>query len=168
MKNKIIMDGSKIMIKAVLVNKVFIPIWEFTHENCEMYGDVYRHESHRSELFKDNFVDVYYDINTKEIQSGIKVEIYPKENNGFKVGEEVYISERGYGIIEKTEITEIVYQPDYNHVKWGEQAESDYGRWCDEKFDYDKLYHIVVYKEYYKIKGSDKLIWSHQLYRLKK
>jgi 3-oxoacyl-[acyl-carrier-protein] synthase-3 len=60
-----------------------------------MYGDIYFLNGKIYEFSSiESFHDVYYDINTKEISSGVKVDIYPTSTE-YKKGDTVFVSSSG-------------------------------------------------------------------------
>lgn len=158
-----IIDNSKILIKATLIDNKWIPIWEFKHSECDS-GDVYAHKSSKHLFHTSEFQDVYYDINTKEIDAGIQIHDYP-QNLKYKVGDEVLV-EISHRILKKYEINEIIYEPAHHYIYWGEKAQEEYGKYVDQKLDFNKLYHIITYDEKYKIKGIDKPVYSYQICKL--
>jgi hypothetical protein len=162
-----IIHNSKILIKAAVLYNKWIPIWEFICETDEMYGAIYKHPITHKTFFKDSFKDVYYDINTKKITTGIQLTIYP-ENIKYKIGDIVYIiSKSEYNTLKKAKISQIIYIPQSDYVYLGEQAKQEYGKYLkNQKFDFNKLYHIIVYEVKYKIEGSDDNIWEHYIYKL--
>jgi hypothetical protein len=162
-----VINGSKILIKALKVGDKWIPIWEFQHEVSEMYGDIYFLNGKSYEFSSiESFHDVYYDINTKEISSGIKVDIYPTSTE-YKKGDTVFVSSSGSRSLIKGKISELVYISEYHKIMTGrESKEEGYDRYVTN-IDPEALYHFIIYKVHYKIEGSEDTYWPHQIYVLK-
>lgn len=162
-----IANGSKILIKALKVRESWIPIWEFQHDVSEMYGDIYFLKGGRSVSSSiESFHDVYYDINTKEISSGIKVDIYPPKTE-FKKGDEVFINPSGSRSLIKGTISELVYLPEHHKIMTGKEAIRERYDKYSSSIDLEALYHFIIYKVHYRIEGREEDYWPHQIYVLK-
>ena len=159
-----IISGSKILIKAAFVKDTWVPIWEFTHSESEDYGDVYTHKNSYRSTYEEHFKDVYYDINSKTIDMGITVDIYPK-NVPHNVGDTVYIS-LGSGKIQKRVISDVIFSPEKNEIISGSQAIREYGNLTNVVFDPATLYNLILYKEKYKVVGSSTIFWPYQVLKL--
>jgi hypothetical protein len=159
-------SGKKILIKAAKLESGWVPIWEFKYEHSEMYGSTYIHKDSRfgREKFSDNFQDAYYDLNTKEITAGTRIE-HISETEKYKVGDEILVESKHH-VLKRAKISELIHVPDRNNVLWGWRAKKEYGNWIKYDFKPEELYEIVFMEQRYKIEGSEEIIWPHMIYSL--
>lgn len=156
-----IINKSKILIKALLYKEKFIPIWELEFQEHEDYGPQYKIKEEWSTYSESSLSDVYYDINTKKITSGEIIE-YKNTNNIPKIGDFIFYD--NYKVIKRAKLLDIKWVIDQNYIHKGEYIKDNYKYYVkDVKLDYNKLYHIKVYEPRYIIEGEDKQIWPHAL-----
>lgn len=157
-----IINESKILIKALLYKEKFIPIWELTFESHEDYGPQYKVKGNWETYSESSLSDVYYDINTKQITSGEVIE-HKEEKDLPKIGDFIFY-EKYHSIIKKAKLLDIKWVVSYNHIGMGEYMERNYKFYFkDVKLDYNKLYHVKVYEPRYIVEGDSQQIWPHTL-----
>lgn len=156
-------DGSKILIKAFLHKKSkYIPIWEL-EGNVGDYGFEYNVKGDFNSFSENSLVDVYYDINTKEINTGEIIEYKNKEKELPKIGSDVFYENLKH-IIKKAKLIGIKWEVQFNYINMGEHIDREYNYYTKNiKLDYNKLYHIKIYEPRYIIEGEKHAIYPYAI-----
>jgi hypothetical protein len=158
---------SMILIKAIKIKNEFIPIWKCRCEEHEEFGTVYTYNNESKS--ESELTNVYYDINTTEITTGIKIEYYPK-NHVKKVGDKILVESSFRNVVYR-EILELIWDLDSNYINFGNKLNEVYGKMLGhKKFDRGTLYHLMMYKPTYRIRPTNDtdIIHEHHIYQLLK
>ena len=135
------LSESKILILALQQDDKYIPIWKLKHKDSEEYGDIYYVDNEWKGVSKSSLKQVYYDINTGAISTGEIIDIYPKEDSVYKIGDKILVEEGHKELINGT-ISEVLYDIDHNSILFGKRIKE--GRYFNNtsKIEDSKLYNI--------------------------
>lgn len=162
-----VIDNELILIKAIYKDGMCVPIWEAKCVDNDDFGTEY---TVNGLTYPYSLVDVYYNINTKEITTGVELEIYQEDNKHhytYKVGEEVLVETDTHRQLTRAKISRIIWETDSDSIYLGEKMKEHYGFYFkDYPWDFNKLYHLQLYRPKYNVEGSDKLLWDHHIYKL--
>lgn len=157
-----------IIIQAVKTKEnELIPIWDenVIFEKTEMYGNIIKLKNKNS-YGNFSLVECIYDLKTKQIELGIELNYYPKENDGleFKIGE-IVLFEKSNRNLAESKISEVVYEVYDLEIKRGCKIDKWWiERLKDVEIDKDALYAIKIWKPFYILDNGRKIEWAHQLY----
>jgi len=167
---------SKVLILAAKIegSNIYRPIWEFNHREDGYYGNCYFLDKSLPYDFihASSFIQVYYDLNTKEIISGIEIKLYPQEKELLQINQEILREVPGEpNKLVKDKVVDVFYQSRSSNISFGKDLKNDshsyykllvltYGK----ELDMNTLYHIKSMEPRYKLEnGTKEKYWPHEV-----
>lgn len=156
-----------VTVQAILSkDKEIIPIWDsrIVFEKSELYGNGIRIPDSHGTYY--NLIDVIYDLKTKQLSTGIILDLYPdKDKSEFKEGDAV-LYEKSHRVLLPAVIKEIVFKEYSSIIKKGKKIEGYYiKQFSNQNIVADQLYEIRTWKPFYLLDNGLVIEWDHQIYK---
>lgn len=156
------MNGRLVPTFCARFKEGFIPLWQLTYQNSEIYGEIYlyNHFHHSGDL-----TPCYWDTLDKKIVFGKIIDYYVKETP-YKVGETVYV-EKQYRNLKEDIVEKVFFEVYEPKILLASSDEISYYLSAEEKdkLNKDDVFEIRIWKPYYVLKSGEVIKYEHKLYK---